>query len=192
LVEGHLTDSRLPAFIATTESGDLTILTRWIESLYNDFSGGAGTLMARAITCSSRPAAARRAKADASVSLSRFGPSFDNFAANPAFCSSLGGQSPVQQAHAKTRITAPVLFITGELDDRTPIANAAVLANEFANSVILTMANGGHELLPYREVREIVADFFAGRDVRGRALRDTPPRFLSIEAAKQPPRRRGQ
>lgn len=192
MVEGHLTDSRLPAFIATTERGDVTILTRWVESMYNDFSGGAGTLMARAITCSSRPTVARKTKVDASSSRSSFGASFDNFASDQAFCDALGGVAPAIQPHAKTLIPAPVLFITGELDDRTPVGNDAVLAKEFANSVILTLPNGGHELLPYTSVREIIADFFAGRDVRGRALSDDPPRFLSIEAAKQPPRRRGQ
>jgi hypothetical protein len=46
--------------------------------------------------------------------------------------------------------------------------------------------------LPDRAVRDVVVDFFAGRDVRDRALRDDPPRFLSIDDAKQPPRRRGQ
>ena len=45
---------------------------------------------------------------------------------------------------------------------------------------------------PIPAVRDVVVDFFAGRDVRNRALREDPPRFLSIEDAKQPPRRRGQ
>jgi pimeloyl-ACP methyl ester carboxylesterase len=72
LVEGHLTDSRIPAFVATTEQGDLTILTRWVEGIYNDFSGGAGTLMARAVTCSAHPSAARRARVDALSSRSIF------------------------------------------------------------------------------------------------------------------------
>lgn len=192
LVEGHLTDSRLPAFIATTERGELAILTRWVEGMYTDFGGGAGTLMARAIHCSSRPSAARKAMVDASVARSKFGPAFDNFASDPAFCDALGGEPPAPQQHAPAQLTAPALFITGELDDRTPIGNDAVLANEFAQSIRLTMANGGHELLPYTSVREVVAEFFAGRDVQGRVLRDDPPRFLSISEAKQPPRRRGQ
>jgi hypothetical protein len=85
-----------------------------------------------------------------------------------------------------------VLFITGDLDDRTPVGNDVVLAREFSNSVRLIVANGGHELLPDRGVRAVVAHFFAGRNVCGRVLKDNPPRFLSIDEAKQPPRRRGQ
>jgi pimeloyl-ACP methyl ester carboxylesterase len=192
LIEGHLADSRLPAFVATTERGDLTILTRWVESMYNDFSGGAGTLMARAVTCSYTPSAARRAMVDPLGRQSIFGPSFDNFASDPAFCSALGGTPAVARPQARGPIAAPVLFITGELDDRTPVGNDIVLAREFSNSVRLVVANGGHELLPDRDVRAVVADFFAGRDVRGRVLKNDPPRFLSIEEAKQPPRRRGQ
>jgi pimeloyl-ACP methyl ester carboxylesterase len=192
LVEGHLVDSRIPAFVATTEQGDLTILTRWVEGTYNDFSGGAGTLMARAITCSARPSAGRRAVVDASASRSIFGPAFDNFASDPRFCDALGKTAPAQQGRAASRLTAPVLFITGELDDRTPVGNDLALAAEFTNSVRIVVSNAGHELLPDPEVRAVVVDFFAGRDVRGRALRDDPPRFLSIEEAKKPPRRRGQ
>jgi pimeloyl-ACP methyl ester carboxylesterase len=192
LVEGHITDPRIPAFVATTERGDLTILTRWVEGMYNDFSGGAGTLMARALTCSARPSPARRAIVDASASRSMFGPAFDNFAADPAFCDAIGGTTPPPQAHAPAQLTVPVLFMTGELDDRTPVGNDVALATEFANSIRLVVANGGHELLPDRAVQAVVVDFFAGRDVRGRVLQDEPPRFLSIAEAKQPPRRRGQ
>ena len=192
LIEGHLADSRIPAFVATTERGDLTILTRWVEGMYNDFSGGAGTLMARAVTCSSPPSATRRAMVDPLGSRSIFGPSFDNFAADPTFCDALGGKRAIAPPRARSTIAAPVLFITGDLDDRTPVGNDVVLAREFSNSVRLIVANGGHELLPDRGVRAVVADFFAGRNVRGRVLKDDPPRFLSIDEAKQPPRRRGQ
>jgi pimeloyl-ACP methyl ester carboxylesterase len=192
LIEGHLVDPRVPAFVATTERGDLTILTRWVEGTYNDFSGGAGTLMARAVTCSARPSPARRALVDASASRSIFGPAFDNFASDPVFCDGLGGKPPVPQVRPRSRLTAPVLFITGEVDDRTPVGNDLALEAEFANSIRLVVLNGGHELLPDPAVREVVVDFFAGSDVRGRALRNGPPRFLSIEEAKQPPRRRGQ
>jgi pimeloyl-ACP methyl ester carboxylesterase len=192
LIEGHIIDPRIPAFLATTERGDLTILTRWVEGMYNDFSEGAGTLMARALTCSARPSPARRAMVDSSASRSMFGPAFDNFAADPAFCDAIGGTAPAPQVHAPTQLTSPVLFVTGELDDRTPVGNDVALAAEFANSVRLVVANGGHELLPDPAVRDVVVDFFAGRDVRNRSLQDDSPRFLSIEEAKQPPRRRGQ
>jgi hypothetical protein len=105
---------------------------------------------------------------------------------------SLEERSRLMQAHAPAQLTVPVLFMTGELDDRTPVGNDVALATEFANSIRLVVANGGHELLPDRAVQAVVVDFFAGRDVRGRVLQDEPPRFLSIAEAKQPPRRRGQ
>ncbi len=192
LIESHLTDPRLPAFVVTTWFGDTAILTRWVEGMYNDFSGGAGTLMARALNCSGRPSAERKAKVDRLASRSMLGKAFDNFASDPAFCDALGGEAAPAPEHARIPLAAPVLFITGQLDDRTPPGNDAVLAREFARSVRLIVANGGHELLPYGPVREAVVDFFAGRPVERRALRDDPPRFMSIDDAKKPPRRRGQ
>jgi pimeloyl-ACP methyl ester carboxylesterase len=192
LVSGHVTDSRIPAFLATSEQGDFTILTRWVESLYNDFNAGAGTLMARATTCSVAPSPQRRARVNGLTSRSIFGPAFDNFVADTDFCAGLGAVPRAPRAGASRKLDRPVLFITGELDDRTPVGNDSVLAKEFAKSVRLIVANGGHELLPDRAVREVVVDFFLGRDVRDRALREVPPRFLSIPDAKLPPRRPGQ
>jgi hypothetical protein len=61
-------------------------------------------------------------------SRSIFGPSFDNFAADPAFCDALGGKRAIAPPRARSTIAAPVLFITGDLDDRTPVGNDVVLA----------------------------------------------------------------
>ena len=120
-----------------------------------------------------------------------FGIAFDNFASDPAFCSALGGEYRPLQSRAKDRIKAPALVITGELDDRTPPGNDAVLAKEFATSTRILVPNGGHELLPLPAVQKLVTDFFSGADVRGRTVNDEPRRFMPIEMAKQPPRRRG-
>jgi len=79
----------------------------------------------------------------------------------------------------------------GQLDDQTPMGNAAVVAGSFSGSVRLVVENGGHELLTASVVRDAVVDFLSGRDVSGRHLRVDPPRFLSIEEALRPPRRPG-
>jgi hypothetical protein len=50
--------------------------------------------------------------------------------------------------------------------------------------------NGRHELLTIPAVQGTVSDFFAGKDVAGRELSAEPPRWLSVEEAKAPPRRR--
>lgn len=192
IVEGHITDTRLPAFIATTENDDLTILTQWVEGMYNDFGGGAGTLMARAMNCSAPASAARRQHVDSLAKRSLFGVAFDNFAADPEFCSALGGEPPAIQPRLSKPIAARVFFITGELDDRTPPGNDAVLAGEFTSSTRLVVANGGHELLPMGQVQNVVMDFFAGADVSERTVRDVPRVFMPIEIAKVPPRRIGQ
>jgi hypothetical protein len=58
------------------------------------------------------------------------------------------------------------------------------LATEFTNAVHIIVPNGGHELLPDPAIRAVVADFFAGRDVRGRPLREDAPRFLPSRTRK--------
>jgi pimeloyl-ACP methyl ester carboxylesterase len=192
LVAGHVTDVRVPALIATLERGDNVILTRWVEGLYNDFNAGAGSLMARAVNCSAAPSKERRARVDAAASGSIFGPAFDNFAGDWSFCSALGVDSSRPQPKLHTPLRSPVLFVTGELDDRTPIGNDSYLSREFRQSVRVHVANGGHEVLPDSAVRDLVVDFFLGRDVSGRSIQLAPPRFLSIEGAKLPARRPGQ
>ena len=147
--------------------------------------------MARGLNCSARPSRERKAKMDSLAEYSVLGRPFDNFSADPEFCAALGGDSSPSPLNARALMSSPALFITGQLDDRTPLGNDEVLAKEFAHSARLRMINGGHELLPYESVRKIVVDFFAGRAVPEADLRDDPPRFLSIDEAKLPPPRRG-
>ena len=189
---GHIADVRIPALVATMERGDNAILTRWVEGLYNDFNAGAGTLMARAVSCSSAPSNARRRRVDADAAASIFGPAFDNFAADWSFCSALGADPAKPQSRERAPLASPALFVTGELDDRTPVGNDSILSTEFRQSTRIRIPNGGHELLPDRPVRDLVTDFFLGKDVGDRSVQLTPPRFLSIEQAKLPPRRPGQ
>ncbi|HUQ19623.1 MAG TPA: alpha/beta fold hydrolase [Gemmatimonadaceae bacterium] len=192
ILDGHITDPRLAAFVASTERGDLTILSRWVESMYNDFSGGAGSLMARAINCSAQPSLARRKTVDAKAAKTILGAPVDNFAMDTDFCSALGGKPPAAQSRLPKPIQAKVLFITGEFDDRTPPGNDSILAREFTDTYRMKIANGGHELLPNDAVQKIVTDFFQGIDVRVRVVSNSPIRFMSIEDAKQPPRRPGR
>jgi len=191
LITGHIADPRIPALIQTLENNDVAILTRWIESMYNDFATGAGSLMARAAVCSQRPTTSRIQAIDREGSQSMFGLAFDSFVASETFCSSLGTPAPAPTPHLAVRLDRPVLIVVGTLDDRTFPSNAAALSGELETSTTLIVENGGHELLPVRAVALAVSDFFAGRDVEGRVLRVDVPRFLSIENAKRPPRRPG-
>jgi pimeloyl-ACP methyl ester carboxylesterase len=191
VIAGRIADPRIPALIQTLEHDDVAILARWIESMYNDFANGAGSLMARGTVCSQRPTTSRIQTINRDASQSMFGPAFDNFALGETFCRSLGTPPPAPTPHLAARLDRPVLIVVGTLDDRTFPSNAAALARELEKPTTLLVENGGHELLPVRAVALAVSDFFAGRDVQGRVLRVDVPRFLSIENAKQPPRRPG-
>jgi pimeloyl-ACP methyl ester carboxylesterase len=189
IISGRVSDARIPALVATLETGDVSVLRLWVEGLYNSLSGG--PLMAPAVICSQPPSRARVEQVDAESASSVFGTSFDNLSVSPDFCSALGGAPAAAVPHLARRFDRPVLFITGAFDDRAPLANVSVLQREFTNPTILTIENGRHELLPVPAVREAVVAFFRGQDVRDRVILVDAPRFLSIEDARKPIRRPG-
>jgi hypothetical protein len=82
----------------------------------------------------------------------------------------------------------PALFITGTLDDRTPIENAEETRRGFRNSVHLIVDNGGHEVLPAAAVQRAVWNFCLGKEVKTDRLAVPKPSFASIEQARSPQR----
>jgi pimeloyl-ACP methyl ester carboxylesterase len=191
VVAGRLGDRRLPALIAATAAGDASVLARVLESSYNDLAGGAGSLMARALVCSSPGAADRSARAERESRSALFAYPLDNLMVQPEFCGALGGPVRRPGDGGAVRSERPALFITGTLDDRTPPANAASVRAGFPHSVHLLVENGGHETLPADAVQQAVVDFFLGRDVSGRRLVVPAPTFATLDEARRPPRRPG-
>ena len=191
LIAERVGDPRLPALVATLERGDKRLLVQRVEAMYGGIAAGAGSLMARAVDCSALPSGARTARVDAQSKRSILGLFFDNQVVTRGFCDALGEGGPADHPRGRVSLTGPALIIVGQLDDQTPMGNAAVVAGSFSGSVRLVVENGGHELLTAGVVREAVVDFLSGRDVSGRHLRVDPPRFLSIEEALRPPRRPG-
>ena len=170
---------------------DVSVLRSWVTTVFQDLTNGAGSLMARAITCSQPPNLARTIAVDVADAQTFFGPSLDNFILDLDFCLAVWGGPFKPAAVASTSVNRPTLFIVGSRDDRTPPYNASLLASGFRSAVTLVVEDGGHELLPLPEVQQEVVRFLRTGDLGRSSLRVPRPRYLSIEDARRPPRRPG-
>jgi pimeloyl-ACP methyl ester carboxylesterase len=192
LVSGRMGDRRMPAMVVAASNGDWSIATRILEGSYNDLMAGAGSLMARAVVCSSSGSSQRRAQVTREISGSLFGAPVDNHFITSPFCDALGTLVMSPTRSSPVRSNRPALFITGTLDDRTPPQNADAVRQGFANAVHVKVENGGHELLPLDSVQKMVVDFFRGTPPTVSSLQLPVPRYLSIEESQLPLRQPGR
>lgn len=178
----QLASPRLPALLATLARGDTRVLAAMIAPLYGDLSAGGGSLFGRAVYCSAPPPPERFARAGTGI--------FDNIPTSPEFCRAIG-VPPGEPGRVSSRLGGTALLIEGTLDDRTPLGNAAQVASLFENAGIVTVVNGGHELVPSPEIQALIVDFFRTGGAAGDTVRWAAPRFMTVEQAVQPPRRPG-
>ncbi len=191
LVTARLADPRLPALVASLERGDTRLLGMLAGGLLGDLRAGGGPLFGRAAYCSAPPSGCRLAEAARQGASSLLGQPFDNLPVSPDFCRAIGIE-PGPEATLPAHLGGTALLIQGTLDDRTPLGNAEATAPLFREAVILTVRNGGHELLPAADVQEVVAGFLAGSPPAGATLTWPPPRHPGIAEAIAPPRRPGR
>lgn len=187
LVRNSMSDARnyarLPALLYTVEQGDFSLLTRYIEPLYNDFQGRSP--MASAVDCSVGWSPERLARARRETPQALF--SNVNLQWTTEICKAVGVPEGGAALQPRLWSTLPALFISGTLDTNTPPFQAEEVRWGFPNSSHLIVENGGHETLPSPEVQSVVVDFFRGQDVKGRVVSFERPRFLSVEEAKAQP-----
>jgi len=187
IVAARLGDSRMPALLAATANGDLTLLGAAAQEWYSNLESGGGTLMARSLVCSTAAPPKLRRSAQQEASSSLLGEPFDNSLQNPGFCRAIG-MSDMPSRQLPVRSSVPTLFISGSLDDRTPPANAEDIRRGFVHSYHLVVPNGRHELLPDAAVQAAVIDFLQRGTPPGPVILPKPG-YSSIEEAKAPARR---
>jgi hypothetical protein len=182
-------DPRLPAMLSTLANHDSTILALLAQQAWQSL--GDVNLMARAVDCASAgsPTAERTVERETSAGALLGNPAA-NLVRTGEFCELFGDIRLPDDYRSSITSAAPALFLSGELDLQAPADSAAAIARGFAGSTVLVVKHGRHELLTIPAVQETALDFLAGRDVAGRALSAEPIRWLSVEEAKAPPRRR--
>ncbi|HZP17920.1 MAG TPA: alpha/beta fold hydrolase [Terriglobales bacterium] len=188
LVATHTTDPRLPALLTSLAHKDTSVIAPMLQAIYQDLEKGAGSMMAHSVVCTATESTNRLPVARAQVPKSLLGEPFDNAMVTDNFC---------QKIHVSHKTAAapppsgdiPVLFINGDLDDRTPLSLAKAAAKGFKRAQLFIVMNGGHELLPEPEIQTLIADYFADRELRNRPIALESRKFLTVEEAARPPRR---
>jgi pimeloyl-ACP methyl ester carboxylesterase len=176
--------SSVPALLKSIDMGDYALLRQDVAGLYNDFDSGV-TLMGRAIDCAAGMLPERRLQSEREAASSLFG-GVSGISLEPDLCKAVVGDFSLGPDYfAPFYSTVPTLFLSGTLDANTPPAGAEQARWGFPDSTLIVVENGFHETLPSEEVQAVVLDFLKGNDVRGRSIAFQPPRFASIDQAKQ-------
>ena len=172
----------LPAMFASLARGDSTLFVRRVEDLVNATSSGI-SVMQVSTDCASGASPERRSLVVRQSKTALLG-NVKNMLVNPAFCDLVGGTDLGPAFREPIYSPARALFVTGSMDGITPPFQAEEVRWGFPNGVHLIVENGFHEVLPFSDVQQTVADFFAGQDVRGRRVELPKTRFLSIAEAQ--------
>jgi pimeloyl-ACP methyl ester carboxylesterase len=151
---------QLPAAIHAMLSGDFTDLGRWAYDYRQAISLSA---MAVAMDCASFASAARLERIRRETGSAILGAAIDF--PFPAICEGLKLPRLGDEFRAPLRSPLPVLFVSGEMDARTPVSNAEEVAAGFPNHQHLIVANAGHGILGYPELTPAVMAFLHGQRI---------------------------
>lgn len=151
---------QLPAAIYAMRSGDFSDLGRWA---YNYRRDGTLSAMAVAMDCASFASTARleRIRREANNTMLTATIDFPF----PDICEGMK-LSRLGDSFRKTlHSDLPVLFISGEMDGRTPVSNAEEVAAGFPNHQHLLVANAAHGLVGYPQLTPAVLAFLRGERI---------------------------
>jgi pimeloyl-ACP methyl ester carboxylesterase len=151
---------QLPAAIYAMLSGDFRDLGRWS---YNYRRDGALSAMAVTMDCASFASSARLERIRREAGNTIPGATIDF--PFPDICT--GTKLPrLDDSFRKSfHSDLPVLFITGEMDGRTPISNAEEVAAGFPNHQHLIVANAAHGIMGYPELNPAMLTFLRGQRI---------------------------
>jgi pimeloyl-ACP methyl ester carboxylesterase len=151
---------QLPAAIYAMHSGDFSDLGRWAYGYRRAISLSA---MAVTMDCASYASAARLERIRRESGSTMLGATIDF--PFPAICEGLNLPRLGDEFRAPLRSSLPVLFISGEMDGRTPVSNAEEVAAGFPNHQLLIVENAGHGILGYPQLTPAVLAFLRGQRI---------------------------
>ncbi len=133
--------ARLPALVAAMERGDYSPMAQTVLFMRRFYSQLPA--MPLAMDAASPVSAARLNQARAQVAQSLFENAVNAPSAN--FASALGIELLPPRWHSTLRTRVPALFLSGELDSRTPPENAEAVRRGFRHSVHIVIQGAGHD-----------------------------------------------
>ncbi len=167
-----------PLWFYTMDKGDYSILKRFVERRYNQFSGGISVMtLVTDISSGASKARQQRIRKEAETALlgdivnfplSEMGDVFGNPDLGNAYRSQI-------------RTAVPTLFVSGVFDNNTQPFQADEVRKTFKNSTHIVIDNAGHEsMLVNQEVQQTMVLFLKGEDVSKVKIALPPLKFQSL------------
>lgn len=167
-----------PLLFYTIDKGDYSILRKYVEKRYNQFSRGLSGMSAMMDLYSGATAdRIARIKREAGSSVLGNAMNFPDM-----HVADLWGNPDLGDDYRGPLLSATrTLFISGTLDSNTPPYQAEEIRWGFANGSHIIVVYAGHEdMLPHAQVQSAIVDFFNGKDVSETRISLGRPRFKAI------------
>ena len=163
---------QLPAAILTMERGDFRELGRWALGWRRGVSWSA---MGLAMDCSSWASPRRLALVARESRTALVGATADY--PFPGLCDAVPVPRLSDSFRGPLVSQIPALLVAGDLDARTPVANAEEVARGMPNADLLIVEHGGHGIMGYPEINPIMLAFFRGAASFPKSIALPTPRF---------------
>ena len=152
-----------PLWFYTMDKGDYSILKRFVERRYNQFSGGI-SVMTLVMDVSSGVSKARQKQIQKEAGTSLLG-DIVNFPISQ-MGDVIGNPDLGDEFRSQIKTDVPTLFVSGVLDNNTQPFQADEVRKTFKNSTHLVIDNAGHEsMLVHQQVQQTMVQFLRGEDV---------------------------
>jgi len=171
-----------PAWFYTMYHNDYSILARFVERRYNQFSQGI-SLMTAVMDASSGTTKARIAKIEDEAKTALLG-NMVNFPF-PGIDDAVGSPDLGDKFRSPINTNVPTLFISGTLDNNTPPFQADEVRRTFRQSTHVIVENAGHEsMFDDGRVQQMIVDYLHGIDVSKTKIALPPLKFKELPPLK--------
>lgn len=152
-----------PLWFYTMDKGDYSILKRFVERRYNQYSAGF-PVMTLVMDVSSGTSKARKAQIEKEAKTALLG-DIVNFPIS-VMGDIIGNPDLGDEYRSPIKTNVPTLFISGVLDNNTQPFQADEVRKTFKTSTHIIIENAGHEsMLVEEKVQQTMVDYLRGQDV---------------------------
>jgi pimeloyl-ACP methyl ester carboxylesterase len=167
---------RFPALYHAIANGDDSLLAQRVQALQDRMTAPIPWAMTFATDCASGATPARGRRIDQEAPQSILGTAV-NFPW-PEICELWENPDLGDALRAPVKSSVPVLFVSGSLDGRTPVANVQDIRRGFPNGVAFIVDNAGHEdVFELAATVQAVTNFFQGKSLAVTRAAHSPPKL---------------
>ena len=167
-----------PLWFYTMDKGDYSILKRFVERRYNQYSAGI-SVMTVVMDVSSGVSKARASQIEKEAKTALLG-DIVNFPISQ-MGDIIGNPDLGDVYRSPIKTDAPTLFVSGTLDNNTQPFQADEVRKTFKRNTHIIVENAGHEsMLVDARVQQLIADFLRGQDVSKVKIALPPLKFQPL------------